>query len=216
MAFLAPEPDAPPPSPSFVSRYLRELTGQGFSSVVTAALAPTDAQAFVSVGFEEQERLRLLSHDLRDLPRRAGPRPRRVRPQDWTAVLTVDSASFAPFWRLDHAGLHDAVAATPTARFRLLAAPTTGAGAATTAGYALTGRAGRQGFVQRLAVRPEHQGHGLGRILALDALHWLRRCRARRAVVNTQQGNEVALSFYRHLGFRAEPSDLIVLRRDLA
>jgi ribosomal-protein-alanine N-acetyltransferase len=126
-------------------------------------------------------------------------------------VLAVDRASFPPFWQLDEVGLRQAVAATPTARFRIVISGDSDE----VAGYAITGRAGREGYVQRLAVRPQDQGHGLGRRLALDGLHWLRRHRARRAIVNTQTGNDVALSFYRHLGFRFAPSDLIVFRRDL-
>ena len=36
---------------------------------------------------------------------------------------------------------------------------------------AITGRDTRQGFLQRLAVAPEHQGQGLGTALVLDALY---------------------------------------------
>lgn len=212
IAYLAPLADALPPSVPFVRRCLGELSAQGFSSVVTAALTPTEAPAFIAVGFEEHDRLRLLIHDLGDLPAvPAGPRVDRVRGHQWTEVLAVDRASFPPFWRLDEVGLRQAVAATPTARFRIV----TSGDSADVAGYAITGRAGHEGYVQRLAVRPQDQGQGLGRRLALDGLHWLRRRRARRAVVNTQTGNDVALSFYRHLGFRFAPSDLVVFRRDL-
>jgi ribosomal protein S18 acetylase RimI-like enzyme len=210
VAYLAPVADAPIPSAPFVRRCLNELTGQGFSSVVTAALTPPEAHAFVTLGFVEHERLRLLTHDLRDLSAAPAAAPRRVRAADWTGVLAVDAASFPPFWQLDRAGLDEAIAATSTARFRIVSTNHD-----EVVGYAVTGRAGREGYVQRLAVRPDRQGQGLGRALALDGLHWLRRRRARRAIVNTQQGNEVALSFYRHLGFRPTPSDLVVFRRDL-
>ncbi len=125
--------------------------------------------------------------------------------------MAVDAASFPRFWQLDEVGLRQAVGATPTARFRIITSGESGV----VAGYAITGRAGREGYVQRLAVRPADQGRGLGRHLALDGLHWLRRRRIRRAIVNTQKGNEAALSFYRHLGFRFAPSDLVVFRRDL-
>jgi RimJ/RimL family protein N-acetyltransferase len=51
--------------------------------------------------------------------------------------------------------------------------------------------------------------------MALDGLHWLDRKGARRAVVNTQVGNEAAYRLYLRLGFRPQPSDLVVLRREL-
>lgn len=211
-AYLAPFPGAPPPSVPFVSRCLSKLSDKGFSSVVTAALAPSESHAFVALDFEEHERLRLLTHDLDDLPPLTrGPGLRRVHGRDWTGVLAVDKSSFPRFWQLDELGLRHAVTATPAARLRIITSNDPGA----VAGYAITGRAGREGYVQRLAVEPREQGQGLGRRLALDGLHWLRRCHVRRAIVNTQNGNHVALSFYRHLGFRFVPSDLVVFRRDL-
>ncbi|MDQ6928155.1 MAG: GNAT family N-acetyltransferase [Actinomycetota bacterium] len=212
IAYLAPVPNAPPPSASFVRHCLRQLSAQGYSSVVTAAIAPSESHAFIALGFEEHERLRLLTHDLHALPAlTAAPAPRQVHLDDWGGVLAVDAASFPPFWQLDQVGLRQAVAATPAARLRTITSPES----PEVAGYAITGRAGREGYVQRLAVRPEYQGRGLGRDLALDGLHWLRRRRVRRAIVNTQTGNEAALSFYRHLGFRFAPSDLVVFRRSL-
>ncbi|HEX8771578.1 MAG TPA: hypothetical protein VF711_12500, partial [Acidimicrobiales bacterium] len=140
IAYLAPFSDGPPPSVSFVARCLGELTGKGFSSVVTAALAPSESPAFVAVGFEEHERLRLLIHDLTDLPPMTGRSVERVRPHHWPGVLAVDAVSFPPFWQLDEIGLRQAVGATPTARFRIV----TSGDSSELAGYAITGRAGRE------------------------------------------------------------------------
>ena len=122
----------------------------------------------------------------------------------------VDGAAFAPFWRLDGAGLTEALRAVPTTRFRV----TPGRGGAPV-GYAISGRAGRQGYLQRLAVDPAHQGQGHGQVLVADALHWMRKPGVARAVVNTQLGNEAALALYGRLGFRLQPSGLAVLRRAL-
>ncbi len=77
--------------------------------------------------------------------------------------------------------------------------------------YALTGRAGTSGYLQRLAVTPSHQGRGIGRALALDSLHWLRRHRAERALVNTQVTNDRAFGLYVSLGFVPDPHGLAVL-----
>ena len=98
----------------------------------------------------------------------------------------------------------------PTTRFRV--AP--GRGGAPL-GYAISGRAGRQGYLQRLAVDPPHQGKGHGQVLVADALHWMHKRGVARAVVNTQLGNEAALALYGRLGFRLQPSGLAVLRRAL-
>ena len=63
-------------------------------------------------------------------------------------------------------------------------------------GYGLFGRAGTDGYVQRLAVHPEAQGDGLGRALLVDGLHWLRRRGAVHAYVNTQSDNDRAYALY--------------------
>lgn len=209
VAYLAPVPDAALPSPAFLQRCLGELAGRGFTSVITAALAVAERQSFYAIGFRDQERLRLLTHDLRDLAPLEEAPLRRARRADRSAVLAVDAVTFSPFWRLDEWGLDQAIAATPAARFRVA---TVGRDVV---GYAVTGRAGAEGYLQRLAVDPAHQRAGLGRALALDGLHWLDRKGTRRAVVNTQVENEAAYRLYLRLGFRAQPSDLMVLRREL-
>ena len=82
-------------------------------------------------------------------------------------------------------------------------------------GYCVTGRAGRGGYLQRLAVARDRQRLGLGTLLVSDALTWLQRRGAREAFVNTQTGNQRALRFYTRLGFYVVPDPLTVLRRQL-
>ena len=199
----------------FLRRCLETLTARGFPRVVTSALAPAEQRGFLAVGFEEYERLHLLSHDLRDVPRpdkEAAHRLRRGRDADWPAVLAVDESAFAPFWRLDASGLSEAIDATPVTRFRI-ASPKRGSGQVLA--YAVTGLSANQGYLQRLAVHPAHRRTGLGRALGLDGLRWLRRKGVSEAVVNTQLGNEPALALYLSLGFRHEPIQLSVLHRRL-
>ena len=210
LAYLAPIPEGPPPSTDFLRRCVDRLSSQGFDSVVTPALSPAEQRPFLAAGFEPHERLHLLAHDLLELPPRRRAATRRARRRDRRRVLAVDGAAFAPFWRLDGAGLTEALRAVPTTRFRV--AP--GRGGAPL-GYAISGRAGRQGYLQRLAVDPAHQGQGHGQVLVADALHWMRKPGVARAVVNTQLGNEAALALYGRLGFRLQPSGLAVLRRAL-
>jgi ribosomal protein S18 acetylase RimI-like enzyme len=207
-AYLAPVPDAPPPSSNFIERCVERLSSQGYAGVVTPALAPAEQRPFLLAGFRPHERLHLLAHDLIDLPPHRRGATRRARRGEKRAVLAVDEAAFASFWRLDRAGLQEALEAVPVTRFRV----STAAGGAI-AGYAIAGTAARQGYLQRLAVDPAHQHEGRGLALVADALRWMRHRGAARAVVNTQLGNEAALALYARAGFRVQPAGLAVLRR---
>jgi ribosomal protein S18 acetylase RimI-like enzyme len=212
IALIAPWPDAPAPSSTFIRHCLRVLAAQGFATVITSALTRQEQTPFLAAGFDEHERLHLLGHGLNHLPvRPQRPELRRGRRVDRDRALAVDRAAFDSFWRLDHRGLQDALDATPSTRFRVSATEDD-----ELRGYAISGRAGRQGYVQRLAVDPDHQRRGLGRALVLDALHWMRRHGVKHAVVNTQLGNVAALELYRAIGFRTEPDGLAVLRRELS
>lgn len=211
VAYLLPLPQRPPLSVSFVRRATAELAARGFRRVVTNALAPGEQQGFLAAGFEVEERLDVLAHDLGHVPPAPPVGLRRARRRDREPVLAVDACAFPPFWRLDDARLEHTLAVTPRARFRIADG---GAGGHVVA-YAVTGRSARQGFLQRVAVHPHHQRQGLGRALVVDALRWLRRWGARRAVVNTQVDNRAALALYEDLGFRREPSGLTVLSKAL-
>jgi ribosomal protein S18 acetylase RimI-like enzyme len=212
VAYLNPVPGSPLPSAEFVRRCLRTLAAQGYSRVVTGALSPSEQSAFRANGFAVTEHLHLLSHDLRQLPAAEPPDGllRRSGRRDRDGVLELDHLAFDPFWRLDDAGLDEAIAATPHTRFRVATDVDD-----RVLGYAITGRAGRRGYLQRLAVHPSTQRQGLGTILVADALRWLRRWRAERAMVNTQLANDRALALYERVGFRREASGLSVLARDL-
>lgn len=192
----------------FLQRCLDQLAAQGYGDVITSALAPAEQDAFFAVGFYEHERLRLLSHNLAELPDVDAANLRPAREADRSQVLALDEAAFPPFWRLDDSGLQEAIAATRQARFRV-------AGDGTVVGYAVCGRTRAQGYVQRLAVHPERRRRGTGRALVVDGLRWMRRRGVERAVVNTQLGNDAALRLYLSLGFREEPWGLSVLRRPI-
>ncbi len=75
--------------------------------------------------------------------------------------------------------------------------------------------AGRLGYLQRLAVLPEHHGRGIGTTLIGDSLEWCVRKGCQSVLVNTQEANSRALALYEHLGFRSEPTGLAVLERHL-
>lgn len=210
MAFLTPVPDSPAPSVSFVRRAVEELAARGFHRVVTPALSSTEQAGFLAAGFHVHQQLHLLTHDLRSrLPATDTGPVRKARADDRRAVIAVDNRAFPPFWRLDEAGLDEALGATPHRRFCVVQRD------GGVAGYAVSGRAGRRGYLQRVAVDPPHQGRGLGRALVIDALRWLRRWRVEDVLVNTPEGNQAALALYEGLGFRHERRRLSVLTMGL-
>jgi ribosomal protein S18 acetylase RimI-like enzyme len=201
------------PTASGVSTLVARLRDQGFGGVVTSAMRPQDVPAFVASGFSERERLVVLRRPVAPVPLvepGAAVRLRRRHGDDLPALLAIDHAAFEPAWQLDADGVRDALGATPRARLRLSTAPDGSA-----VGYAICGRAGRTGYLQRLAVHPSHHHHGHGRALVLDALGWLARRRADEVLVNTQQSNHRAIALYRSLGFEPDRSELIVLERSL-
>ena len=211
LAYLVPLTGAATLTPSTLARIRDRLLRDGFSAVVTAAVGPTERRVLEADGFALHELLHLLCHDLGpSLPDPPGRHLsiRRARRRDRDEVLDVDGATFDDFWRLDRHGLAEAIEATPTSRIRVVRDIRVVA-------YAVAGRAGSQGYLQRLAVDPSVQGRGLGTALVSDALHWLRRRGATTVWVNTQEANQRALALYSKTGFRAAGHQLTVLRRDL-
>lgn len=209
VAYIAPLAEGAPAAADAVRRCCDLLARRGFSEAITAALGAAESSGFLEAGFHVRERLHLLAHDLGPLPVPSDCPLRRGRRGDRAAALEVDARSFDPFWRLDDSGFDEAIAATPSSRFRV-------AGDGAVVGYAVTGRAGTRGFLQRLAVDPAHQREGIGGALAIDGLRWMQRRGVERALVNTQERNDGALALYEHLGFRLQPSGLAVLQIALA
>lgn len=207
IAYLAPLGE---PRRAAIEAAVARLRARGFSRVITSAIAEPDIDQFLGLGFEEHERLHLLSHDLIGAASVGWRATRRARPSDRARVLDIDHAAFESFWQLDAEGLSDAVSATPVSRFRV----TSERGRPT--GYAVFGLAGRRGYLQRLAVDPAQAGAGLGSILIRDGLHWLARRGAHSALVNTQTRNERALHVYRSHGFVLQSYQLVVLTASLA
>jgi ribosomal protein S18 acetylase RimI-like enzyme len=210
VAFVSPLADGLPPTTAMVRHACAVLHERGYESVLTGALNERERGGFEAAGFEPHEHLHLLAHDLRVVPAAPPSDLRRARHGDRPGALAIDAAAFPPFWRLDADGLREAIDATPVARFRVAIH------GASVVGYSVTGRAGPRGYLQRLAVDPEHHGHGHGAALVVDGLRWLRRRKATQCVVNTQAGNDRALDLYQRLGFVLQPSGLLVLARPLA
>ncbi|HEV2993775.1 MAG TPA: GNAT family N-acetyltransferase [Acidimicrobiia bacterium] len=188
---------------------IARVRAAGYRAAVTSPLTAAAAVPFLSEGFEPREKLHVLEHPLTDLARPAGPGPhlRRGWRRDRPEVVALDRRAFPPDWQLGDSGLREALRATPSVRFRVADRP----GDERIVAFAVTGRAGRQGYLQRLAVDPDARRGGLGRTLVVDALRWVRRTGARSCLVNTQADNQDALALYEACGFRQLPSGLGVL-----
>lgn len=205
-AYLTPFPESPALSAPFVEHMVDQMRARGYRSVVTGALTLGESLGFVDAGFRLHEELALLEHDLSDLP--DAPLPtRRAHKRDRPAVLEIDNRSFDDFWALDDAGLEEAIRATPWSRFRVVDLDER------LAGYAVSGRAGTRGYLQRLGVDVRARGRGAGRALVGDSLEWMRSRGVARALVNTHAGNDAALALYRACGFRLLPTPLRILTR---
>jgi ribosomal protein S18 acetylase RimI-like enzyme len=207
-AHLIVSPDATVSS-SVVRRCVEKARASGYDSVLTSAVSPHESEPFVDAGFSVQERLHLLAFDLNHAPERPELPLTKAARRDRAGVLELDDRSFDDFWRLGPVGLKDALQATPTSRFRV------GHGDDLVVAYAITGAAGRFGYLQRIAVHPDVRRHGWGRALVADALGWIWRHGGTRAYVNTQLENTRALALYQSFGFELLPAGLCVLGRAL-
>jgi len=207
IAHLVVTPDRPL-SDDAVLDCVRRARDAGYEEMLTSAVGPSEETPFLAAMFTVRERLHLLGRDISDEPDRPARPVTRATRRDRPSVLALDDAAFAPFWRLGPSGLRDALDATPVRQFRVTRdGPVTG--------YAITGRAGTEGYLQRVAVHPAAQGRGWGAVLVADALHWLWRQGAVRAFVNTQLENRTARSLYESFGFSLLPAGLSVMGRTL-
>lgn len=197
-------------SPAAVRQALADLAGQSVREAYTTALAPAEQHAFTEAGFTHHEHLHLLRHDLAVTPAACAANRVRLRRGWWRdhdAILDVDALAFDGFWQFDRTALVEARRATPVSRLRVA----TGTGAHPVAGYAVTGRAQRTAYLQRLAVHPAVHRTGTGTALVCDSLRWAARRGADCLLVNTQERNDAALGLYLGLGFALQPGGLDVL-----
>ncbi len=181
----------------------------------TPAITHAEAKGYAECGFEVISVLRLLTHDLerlRELPR-AAVSTDRSRMSRIGACVDVDRRAFGADQCFDRLDLLAALDATSRSRLRVVPTPGHDATRAHLAGFAITGRAGPRGYLQRVAVDPAHAGRGLGTALVVDALRWCRSRGVAKVVVNTGTDNRRALALYRRLGFIDSSLDLLLMER---
>lgn len=199
-----------PPTGNDLERWCDELARRGFHAVRTSAIGPAGSDRVRRHGFVVVQELVLLQHDSPAEVPSPGRRTERLPVDQDGLAAALDATAFGPDWTLDHDALTDVRGATPRHRARV-----TRSADGTLTGYAVTGRDSRLGFLQRLAVHPDHRRDGLGRALVLDSLRWLGRWRVQRVLVNTPLDNAPALALYEGLGFHRLPEGLQVYERVL-
>ncbi|MFZ9565424.1 MAG: GNAT family N-acetyltransferase [Ilumatobacteraceae bacterium] len=191
--------------------WMKVVADDAYTVIRTGALSLDAARTFIDHGFVEIQRLALLRRPLVASTLVAEPH-HRTRPLRGTRAFEtaarIDRKAFESGWDLDAAGIRDACEATPNHRIRLALTS-----ADEPAGYMITGRNGSAGFVQRLAVDPQHEGHGVATSLILDGLAWLHRSGVEEVLINTRLDNARALDLYRRLGFDDMDENLVVLER---
>jgi ribosomal protein S18 acetylase RimI-like enzyme len=199
------------PSPSDIVGWVDQLRRVGYDTIRTGALSPQAGSRFERLGFEPIQSLVLLEHravsSVSDLPEKAAAPAVRLPPAADGDASRVDVAAFGPGWCIDRIGISDVRSATPRHRARVVRVD------GEIVAYAISGRDGRHGYLQRLAVSPAHQHRGHGSTLVTDALRWMARWRVQRALVNTHVGNDAALSLYHRLGFTDLDDQLHVYER---
>jgi ribosomal-protein-alanine N-acetyltransferase len=203
------------PTSRDVASWLDALRGRDLRAVRTGALFPVATEAFRAAGFHTIDRLVLFRSDLSSgsstpaatlAPRRRGrASTRRLTRRRLDEAAAIDQRAFGRQWGNDARSLDDVRCATPHQRSRSITAD------GHLVGFAISGRSGDRGYLQRLAVDPSARRRGHGRALVDDALEWMRRHAVRSALVNTAVDNDAAIALYESTGFVAEPEELAVL-----
>jgi ribosomal protein S18 acetylase RimI-like enzyme len=189
---------------------MAELSRLGYRSVRTGALGLVGSSVVEDLDFELIQTLALLEHDDPGSARRPNRHVTRLGHHGLQQASVTDVAAFGEAWGIDSDSIADMATATPAHRMRSVP----GEGAAL-AGYAVSGRDGRLGFLQRLAVDPAAQHQGIGTALVADCLRWLARWHVSRVLVNTHVDNHAALGLYHRMGFTTLPEQLRVFQRVL-
>lgn len=207
-------------APRHFDEWLSQLAPQGITTVRTGALSSRQAAQAEAAGFECIQELALLEAraplesrplDGRRIDRRTSAcRHGRSDQSELELLADIDRAAFGDPWRLDAAMLADVCDATPAHRARVVRDGDHLLPRAEPVGFLISGRAGRTGYLQRLAVHPAHQRRGVAAALVADSLVWLRRWRCDRVLVNTHVDNDPALHLYRSFGFADLPERLRV------
>ncbi len=119
---------------------------------------------------------------------------RDLAPSDVEAVAAVDHRAFQPIWRHSPRALHLALEQSSYARVAVIGGQIVG--------YQICTATAFGAHLARLAVDPDVQHQGLGRVLVADVLRTFSDRGYGRVTVNTQADNLTSQALYKHLGFQ--------------
>lgn len=190
----------------FLRSCTEHLLENGAPAVVSPPLPESSRRMWLDVGYSEFQPLDLWERDLTSPLADPGHEVESAEAVNWRSLLQIDRAAFDPLWRLDRAGLEEAMAATP--RSCTLVVRRRGE----TVAFAVVGSRGTYSYLQRLAVHPAAQGGGVGRALVRASLRWGRRGGGRLLLLNTQPDNRRAAALYRSESFARLPERLSLVR----
>ncbi len=201
------------PTPGSVLAAVEQARQTGARAVRTSALYPRVADVLKSTGFETIDRLMLLRRELDESaltrPADLEHRSRPFRVWHLPKAADVDQDAFGELWGNDTAGLREIRRATPHNRARLVRVR------GELAGFAISGAAQENGYLQRLSVANAHRRQHVARALVLDAMNWMGGRRLSAAFVNTGVANAPAIDLYASLGFEPLDDELIIAERQL-
>ncbi len=191
----------------FLEACTSRLLSLGATGVISPPLPLTARRAWHQAGFTEYIDLALMRKSLDD----AGPQPSHLvverDDRDLTELLAIDAAAFPAFWRFNRGGLEEAINATSRSTTLTILG-----GEGTPIAYAVVGFGSAISYLQRVAVDPAWQGHGMGRSLLRVAARKARSAGAKVLLLNTQTDNNSAIALYEDEGFLKLPEPLTLLR----
>lgn len=158
------------PTAADIAAALEHAARKGARAVRTSAMFPDVAEIVLGRGFAPIDRLALLTRPVDPQPD-APARTVRLRPMlPWhlSRCARIDRDSFGLMWGNSPASLRDIRSATPAHRSRIARE-----GRQIT-GFAISGAAADTGYLQRLAVAPDHRRAGVAEGLVVDSLSTLR------------------------------------------
>jgi ribosomal protein S18 acetylase RimI-like enzyme len=174
---------------------MEEIARAGGAVVAAIAMQAWFQQSLAASGFENRQQIVML--EWQNQPwvssRAHGIRIRKMTEADLTQVVETDNAAFHPLW---HNSYDTLKLAFLQSLFATVAENSQGI-----LGYQLTTGHGQRAHLARLAVHPNAQGRGAGRMLLSDLFAKVTQHGIVRLSVNTQSDNVSSLSLYKKMGF---------------